>query len=63
MTCVFQIELILLASMLGITIKVIRLSQYGETDFTAKFSDDSQTEQYTVTLLSEDDRHYNVPLT
>lgn len=43
------------------TIKVYRLYKYGTDEFITQYPDD-QAEWPVVTLITEDDRHYNVPV-
>uniref|UniRef100_A0A2C9KDR0 Uncharacterized protein n=1 Tax=Biomphalaria glabrata TaxID=6526 RepID=A0A2C9KDR0_BIOGL len=57
-----QVELCLLGQALGIQIRVLRLSQSGQEDFDCLFPDDAPPEWPVVSLIAEDDRHYNVPL-
>ena len=57
-----QVEMFLLGYTLGLRIQVFRLSQFGESDFISYYPDDSADDCQTVSLIAEDDRHYNVPV-
>ncbi|XP_055998560.1 uncharacterized protein LOC125683738 isoform X5 [Ostrea edulis] len=57
-----QIEMILLGHTLGVTIKVLRLQQYGEEDFITYYPDDMKESWPQIVLIAEDDRHYNAPV-
>ena len=52
----------LLGFTLGVVIRVIRPSQVDEEDFMAHYPALEEMPNYTptVTLVAEDDRHYNV---
>ena len=52
----------LLGYTLGVRIQVFRLSQFSESDFISYYPNDSSEDCQTVSLLAEDDRHYNVPV-
>lgn len=57
-----QVEMCLLGFTLGVVIRVIRPSQVDEEDFMAYYPALEEMPNYTptVTLVAEDDRHYNV---
>ena len=57
-----QVEMFLLGCTLGVRIQVFRLSQFGESDFISYYPDDGADGCQTVSLMAEDDRHYNVPV-
>ena len=57
-----QVEMFLLGYSLGVRIQVFRLSQFGESDFVSFYPDDCTDDCQTVSLIAEDDRHYNVPV-
>ncbi|XP_077348155.1 ubiquitin thioesterase otulin isoform X3 [Lithobates pipiens] len=56
-----QVEMFLLGYALQHTIKVYRLYKYGTDEFITQYPDD-QPDWPVVTLITEDDRHYNVPV-
>ncbi|XP_068092825.1 ubiquitin thioesterase otulin [Hyperolius riggenbachi] len=56
-----QVEMFLLGYALQHTIKVYRLYKYGTDEFITQYPDD-QSDWPMVTLITEDDRHYNVPV-
>ena len=53
--------MLLLGHALGVTLKVVRVSQAEEEDFITLYPDDLSSSP-VVTLVAEDDRHYNVLL-
>jgi len=57
-----QVEMCLLGYTLGVVIQVIRPSQVDEEDFIAYYPPLDDVPKYTptVTLVAEDDRHYNI---
>ncbi|XP_052248909.1 uncharacterized protein LOC127856624 isoform X3 [Dreissena polymorpha] len=57
-----QVEMCLLGYSLGVRIRVLRLSQFNEEDFVAYYPEDGTDSWPVVTLLAEDDRHYNIPV-
>lgn len=57
-----QIEMILLGYTLKLSIKVFRLQQYGEEDFITYYPEETRDSWPQVTLIAEDDRHYNTPV-
>lgn len=58
----FQVEMCLLGYTLGLVIQVIRPSQVDKEDFIAYYPPLDDVPKYTptVTLVAEDDRHYNI---
>lgn len=58
----FQIEMFLLGHTLSVRIQVLRLSQFGQEDFIAYYPDDADSNWCQISLIAEDDRHYNVPV-
>ncbi|RUS72833.1 hypothetical protein EGW08_019398 [Elysia chlorotica] len=57
-----QVEMCLLGFALGLKIRVLRLAQCGQQDFDCVFPEDVPADWPVVSLIAEDDRHYNVPL-
>ncbi|XP_064634305.1 uncharacterized protein LOC135492082 isoform X2 [Lineus longissimus] len=57
-----QVEMFLLGHTLGVIIEVVRPSQYSSEDFLSYYPSDMQKNLPTITLVAEDDRHYNVVL-
>ena len=57
---IFQVEMHLLGYTLGITIKVVRPSHVGQPDFIASYPEDMPSGTPVITLVAEDDRHYNI---
>uniref|UniRef100_A0A8C5Q9L7 OTU deubiquitinase with linear linkage specificity n=1 Tax=Leptobrachium leishanense TaxID=445787 RepID=A0A8C5Q9L7_9ANUR len=56
-----QVEMFLLGYALQHSIKVYRLYKYGTDEFITQYPND-KPDWPTVTLITEDDRHYNVPV-
>ena len=57
----------LLAHTLGISIRVFRISQHDEEDFCTYYNDTDDEkrllqQEKQITIVSEDDRHYNMIL-
>lgn len=52
----------LLGHTLSVTIQVVRLLQYKQEDFISYYPDEYVGLWPQVSLLAEDDRHYNVPV-
>jgi hypothetical protein len=50
----------LLGYTLGVTIKVVRPSHVGQSDFIASYPEDMPKGTPVVALVAEDDRHYNI---
>ncbi|XP_067857992.1 fap1 adhesin-like [Heptranchias perlo] len=57
-----QVEMFLLGYSLQLTIRVFRLYKFGTDEFVTFYPDDHKEDWPTVTLVTEDDRHYNVPV-
>ncbi|XP_059801150.1 ubiquitin thioesterase otulin-like [Hypanus sabinus] len=57
-----QVEMFLLGYSLQLTIRVFRLYKFGTDEFITYYPDDHKDEWPLVTLITEDDRHYNVPV-
>uniref|UniRef100_A0A8D0H9N6 OTU deubiquitinase with linear linkage specificity n=1 Tax=Sphenodon punctatus TaxID=8508 RepID=A0A8D0H9N6_SPHPU len=57
-----QVEMFLLAYTLRHTIKVYRLDNHGTEEFITLFPSDPDKDWPVVTLITEDDRHYNIPV-
>ncbi|XP_043234321.1 uncharacterized protein LOC122387834 isoform X2 [Amphibalanus amphitrite] len=55
-----QIEMFLLGHALEATLRVIRPGAHGQEDFVTFYPDDAPPERPVLTLVAEDDRHYNV---
>ncbi|XP_022196804.1 uncharacterized protein LOC111054142 isoform X3 [Nilaparvata lugens] len=53
-----MVEMLLLGDALGVTLRVIRPSVFGTEGFICFYPEEQATPQ--VTLISEDDRHYNI---
>lgn len=58
----FQVEMCLLGYSLGVRIQVFRLKQFREEDFISFYPEDGTDDWPIVSLIAEDDRHYNVPV-
>ncbi|NXN94737.1 OTUL thioesterase, partial [Rhinopomastus cyanomelas] len=57
-----QVEMFLLAYALQYTIQVYRLYKYSTDEFITFYPNDPEQDWPVVTLITEDDRHYNVPV-
>ncbi|XP_075069010.1 inactive ubiquitin thioesterase OTULINL [Mixophyes fleayi] len=57
-----QAELSLLGYALEVKIKVFRLSKMDSKDFEIIYPEDYKREWHEITLMTEDDRHYNIPV-
>ncbi|XP_072880434.1 uncharacterized protein [Hemitrygon akajei] len=57
-----KVEMFLLGYSLQLTIRVFRLYKFGTDEFITYYPDDHKDEWPLVTLITEDDRHYNVPV-
>ncbi|XDB61980.1 PREDICTED: ubiquitin thioesterase otulin isoform X2 [Capra hircus] len=57
-----QVEMFLLAYAVRHTIQVYRLSKYGTEEFVTVYPTDPPRDWPVVTLIAEDDRHYNIPV-
>ncbi|KAM4875666.1 ubiquitin thioesterase otulin isoform 1-T1 [Thomomys bottae] len=57
-----QVEMFLLAYAVRHTIQVYRLSKYNTEEFITVYPTDPPRAWPVVTLIAEDDRHYNVPV-
>ncbi|XP_046860523.1 ubiquitin thioesterase otulin-like isoform X2 [Xenia sp. Carnegie-2017] len=55
-----QVEMHLLGYSLGVKIRVVRPMQFDQPDFIAHYPDDMPEGTPVITLVAEDDRHYNV---
>ncbi|XP_062925683.1 ubiquitin thioesterase otulin-like isoform X1 [Mobula hypostoma] len=55
-----QVEMFLLGYSLQLTIRVFRLYKFGTDEFVTYYPDDHKDDWPSVTLITEDDRHYNV---
>lgn len=55
-----QVEMFLLGHTLGVTLQVVRPASYGRDDFICYYPDANIGVWPEVTLVAEDDRHYNV---
>lgn len=63
--CVFslgQVEMFLLGYALQCTIQVYRLYKADTEEFVTYYPDDHRDDWESVCLVTEDDRHYNVPV-
>ncbi|XP_026362496.1 ubiquitin thioesterase otulin isoform X2 [Ursus maritimus] len=57
-----QVEMFLLAYAVRHTIQVYRLSKYSTEEFVTVYPTDPPLDWPVVTLIAEDDRHYNIPV-
>ncbi|XP_068787537.1 ubiquitin thioesterase otulin isoform X2 [Struthio camelus] len=57
-----QVEMFLLAYALQYTIQVYRLYKYNTDEFITLYPNDPKEDWPVVTLITEDDRHYNIPV-
>ncbi|XP_023443789.2 ubiquitin thioesterase otulin isoform X3 [Dasypus novemcinctus] len=57
-----QVEMFLLAYAVRHTIQVYRLSKYDTEEFITVYPTDPPEDWPVVTLIAEDDRHYNIPV-
>ncbi|RVE58655.1 hypothetical protein OJAV_G00196450 [Oryzias javanicus] len=57
-----QVEMFLLGYALQCTIQVFRLYKADTEEFVTYYPDDHKDDWQTVCLVTEDDRHYNVPV-
>nr|XP_048695584.1 ubiquitin thioesterase otulin isoform X2 [Caretta caretta] len=57
-----QVEMFLLAYALQYTIRVYRLYKYSTDEFITLYPNDPEEDWPVVTLITEDDRHYNIPV-
>ncbi|NXT21569.1 OTUL thioesterase, partial [Syrrhaptes paradoxus] len=57
-----QVEMFLLAYALQHTIQVYRLYKYSTDEFITLYPNDPEEGWPVVTLITEDDRHYNIPV-
>uniref|UniRef100_A0A8B9BL55 OTU deubiquitinase with linear linkage specificity n=1 Tax=Anser brachyrhynchus TaxID=132585 RepID=A0A8B9BL55_9AVES len=57
-----QVEMFLLAYALQYTIQVYRLYKYNTDEFITLYPNDPEEDWPVVTLITEDDRHYNIPV-
>ncbi|KAI5938834.1 ubiquitin thioesterase otulin isoform X1 [Manis javanica] len=57
-----QVEMFLLAYAVSHTIQVYRLSKYSTEEFITVYPTDPPMGWPVVTLIAEDDRHYNIPV-
>ncbi|KAK6492332.1 inactive ubiquitin thioesterase OTULINL-like [Huso huso] len=58
-----QIEMFLLGYTLQLQMQTFRLYKYGTEEFEVSFTDVCGRDWHKITLLTEDDRHYNIPVT
>ncbi|XP_069664985.1 ubiquitin thioesterase otulin isoform X1 [Haliaeetus albicilla] len=57
-----QVEMFLLAYALQYTIQVYRLYKYSTDEFITLYPSEPEEDWPVVTLITEDDRHYNIPV-
>ncbi|KAM9304148.1 ubiquitin thioesterase otulin isoform 3-T3 [Morus bassanus] len=57
-----KVEMFLLAYALQYTIQVYRLYKYSTDEFITLYPNDPEEDWPVVTLITEDDRHYNIPV-
>lgn len=60
--CLAQVEMFLLGYALQCTIEVYRLYKADTEEFVTYYPDDHKDDWPSVCLVTEDDRHYNVPV-
>lgn len=60
--CSVQVEMFLLGYALQCTIQVYRLYKADTEEFVTYYPDDHKDDWPLVCLITEDDRHYNVPV-
>lgn len=59
--CFVKVEMFLLGYTLECTIQVYRLYKADTEEFVTYYPDDHKADWPSVCLVTEDDRHYNVP--
>ncbi|XP_077978137.1 uncharacterized protein LOC144433663 [Glandiceps talaboti] len=57
-----QIEMFLLGHTLGVTLQVVRPSQVDRVDFITYYPDDHVGDWPNISMIAEDDRHYNIAM-
>nr|XP_009927238.1 PREDICTED: inactive ubiquitin thioesterase FAM105A isoform X2 [Haliaeetus albicilla] len=60
--CLDQVELFLLGYLLEVKIKVYRLHRFNTEEFQVNYPDEYRREWNEISLLTEDDRYYHIPL-
>lgn len=61
-SCLLQVEMFLLGYSLQHTLQAYRLYKTDTEEFITYYPDDHRTEWPCLSLVTEDDRHYNVPV-
>nr|XP_044988099.1 inactive ubiquitin thioesterase OTULINL [Jaculus jaculus] len=57
-----QIDMLILGSSLELKIKVFRLFRFNSSDFSVCYPEEALREWPEISLLTEDDRHYHIPV-
>ncbi|XP_054020157.1 inactive ubiquitin thioesterase OTULINL isoform X1 [Dryobates pubescens] len=60
--CLDQVELFLLGYLLEVKIRVYRLHRFNTEEFQVNYPDEYRREWNEISLLTEDDRYYHIPL-
>ncbi|NWW89975.1 F105A thioesterase, partial [Rhynochetos jubatus] len=60
--CLDQVELFLLGYVLEVKIRVYRLHKFNTEEFQVNYPDEYRREWNEISLLTEDDRYYHIPL-
>ncbi|XP_010003391.1 PREDICTED: inactive ubiquitin thioesterase FAM105A [Chaetura pelagica] len=60
--CLDQVELFLLGYVLEVKIKVYRLHRFNTEEFKVNYPDEYRREWNEISLLTEDDRYYHIPI-
>ncbi|KAM6374639.1 inactive ubiquitin thioesterase OTULINL isoform 1-T1 [Alca torda] len=60
--CLDQVELFLLGYLLEVKIRVFRLHKFNTEEFQVNYADEYRREWNEISLLTEDDRYYHIPL-
>ncbi|XP_009683068.1 inactive ubiquitin thioesterase OTULINL isoform X1 [Struthio camelus] len=58
-----QTEMFLLGYLLEVRIRVYRLHKFNPEEFQVNYPDEYQREWHEISLLTEDDRYYHIPVT
>ncbi|XP_032904356.1 inactive ubiquitin thioesterase OTULINL [Amblyraja radiata] len=58
-----QIEMFLLGCTFQLKIRTFRLYKHGSEEYVTCYPQDCQREWHEILILTEDDRHYNIPIT
>ncbi|NXA53995.1 F105A thioesterase, partial [Nothocercus julius] len=58
-----QVEMLLLGYLLEVKIKIYRLHKFNTEEFQVNYPDEYKREWQEISLLTEDDRYYHIPVT